>query len=120
MNRNIIPKKIYFRTWLALIALLWLTWGIAQINLGRFNAVAALTIAVIKLLLVVLFFMQVRYKPSVTWIFAAAGFIWLAIMIDLTMSDYLTRGRVPGMYGNSWEHGEWPTSSNAPAAQTPR
>jgi hypothetical protein len=29
-----------------------------------------------------------------TWIFVAAGFIWLVIMIDLTHGDYLTRHMV--------------------------
>jgi cytochrome c oxidase subunit 4 len=71
--------------------LLLLTWGIAQFNLGPFNIVAALTIAVTKMLLVILFFMHVRYSPRRTWIFVAAGFIWLLIMIDLTLGDYLTR-----------------------------
>ena len=74
--------------------LLLLTWGIAQINLGPLNIVAALTIAVTKMLLVILFFMHVRYSTRLTWLFVAAGFIWLLIMIDLTLSDYLTRALV--------------------------
>jgi len=92
MNSPIVPKKIYVAIWAALLALLILTWGIAQINLGSFNAVAALTIAVTKMLLVILFFMHVRHNTPLTWLFVAAGFIWLLIMIDLTLSDYLTRG----------------------------
>jgi hypothetical protein len=35
--------------------------------------------------------MHVRYRERRTWIFVAAGFIWLLIMIDLTLGDYLTR-----------------------------
>jgi cytochrome c oxidase subunit 4 len=38
--------------------------------------------------------MHVRHSRRLTWIFVAAGFIWLLIMIDLTLSDYFTRGRV--------------------------
>ena len=71
--------------------MLLLTWGAAQINLGRFNAAVALTIALLKMLLVLLYFMHVRYSSRMTWLFAAAGFIWFLIMIDLTLSDYLTR-----------------------------
>ncbi len=37
---------------------------------------------------------HVRYSSRLTWLFVAAGFIWLLIMIDLTLSDYLTRGVV--------------------------
>src|ERR1041384_8352460 len=94
MSAIIVQPKIYFRIWIALLILLALTWGLAQLDLGRFNAIAALTIAIIKMLLVILFFMHIRYSTRLTWIFVAAGFIWLLIMIDLTLSDYLTRGAV--------------------------
>lgn len=91
MNSHIVPRKIYVLIWAALMLLLLLTWGIAQFNLGPFNVVAALTIAVTKMVLVILFFMHVRYSPRRTWVFVAAGFVWLLIMIDLTLGDYLTR-----------------------------
>ena len=91
MNSHIVPRKIYVIIWASLMLLLLLTWGVAQFNLGPFNVVAALTIAVTKMLLVILFFMHVRYSERRTWVFVAAGFIWLLIMIDLTLGDYLTR-----------------------------
>ena len=59
-----------------------------------FNNVAALGISTVKMLLVVLFFMHVRYEPKLTWIFAIAGLVWFLIMVDLTLSDYSTRGDV--------------------------
>ena len=92
MHTPILSPKLYIRVWVALLALLLLTWGLAELNLGGyFNVVAALTIAMIKMILVVLFFMHVRYSSRVTWLFVVAGFIWLLIMVDLTLSDYLTR-----------------------------
>ena len=96
MSSKPIPKKIFVRVWVALLALLALTWGLAQLNLGRLNAVVALTIAIVKMLLVLLYFMHVRYSSRLTWIFVAAGFIWFLIMVDLTLGDYRTRGQVPG------------------------
>ena len=95
MNSPIVPTKTYVFIWAALMLLLLITFSVAQFDLGPFNVVAALTIAVTKMLLVILFFMHVRYSTRLTWIFVAAGFIWLLIMIDLTMSDYLTRGVKP-------------------------
>ncbi len=50
-----------------------------------------MSIAVVKMLLVVLIFMRVRYSVRLVWIFAAAGLFWLFIMVSLTMSDYFTR-----------------------------
>jgi cytochrome c oxidase subunit 4 len=111
MSSKPIPKLIYLRVWAGLLALLALTWALAQLDLGKLNAIAALSIAVVKMLLVLLYFMHVRYSTRLTWIFVAAGFIWLLIMVDLTLSDYLTRGQLPGNEGRSWEHGTWPTAA---------
>jgi cytochrome c oxidase subunit 4 len=91
MNSHADPVRIYVTIWASLLLLLLVTWGIAQVNLGPLNIVAALTIAVTKMLLVILFFMDVRHSKPLTWIFVAAGFIWLLIMFDLTLSDYITR-----------------------------
>jgi cytochrome c oxidase subunit IV len=88
----IVPKKTYILVWAALLVLLFATWGFAMFDLRPFNAAVAMTIALVKMLLIILFFMHVRYSSRLTWLFAAAGFVWLAIMILLTLNDYLTRG----------------------------
>jgi cytochrome c oxidase subunit 4 len=74
-----------------LITLTVATWLIAFVNLGIFNPVVALTIAVIKAVLVILFFMHVRYSSKLTMVTVGAGFFWLLIMITLSLSDYLSR-----------------------------
>jgi cytochrome c oxidase subunit 4 len=89
---RILPKKTYIATWLALVALLAATFLVSRFNLKPFNTAIALAIAFTKMAIIILFFMHVRYSRRVIWIFVAAGFIWLFIMIELTMSDYLTRG----------------------------
>jgi cytochrome c oxidase subunit 4 len=52
----------------------------------------ALTIAVLKATLVVLFFMHVKYSTRLTWLVIAGSVFWLGILLALTFSDYLTRG----------------------------
>jgi cytochrome c oxidase subunit 4 len=94
MNARQPTMKLFFAIWIALMALLFLTWGVAQFDLGPWNIIAAMTIAVAKMLLVVLIFMHVRYSTRLTWVFVAAGFFWLFLMVTLTMGDYLTR---PGL-----------------------
>ncbi|MGH9494032.1 MAG: cytochrome C oxidase subunit IV family protein [Candidatus Sulfotelmatobacter sp.] len=89
---HVVPISTYVGVFLALIALTALTTGVAYIDLGQWNTVAALLIAVVKMLLVVLFFMHVKYAAGLTRIAILAGFFWLAIMITLTLSDELTRG----------------------------
>jgi len=87
----IIPKPTYYKVGAALFVLMFLTIAMAYIDLGRFNIMIALTIAIVKAVLVVMYFMHVKYNTKLVWIFAGAGFIWLLIMFAITMSDYLTR-----------------------------
>ena len=84
--------KAYILVFLALMVGTALTVAAAFVDLGVLNDPVALTIAVIKATLVVLFFMHVRYSQTMTKLTVVASFFWLAILIALTLSDYLTRG----------------------------
>ena len=92
MNTHIIPKRTYFVVFTALLTLLLVTVAAAFVHLGPFNLVLAITIAVSKALLIVLYFMHVRGAARLLWVFVGAGFVWLTILISLVMADYLTRG----------------------------
>ena len=81
---------------LALIVGTILTVVVARFDLGELNNIVMLTIACGKALLVILFFMHVWWNARLTWVFAASGFFWLLILFGMTMSDYMSRGWVPG------------------------
>lgn len=85
-------RKTYLAVFVALLVLTYLTYSISQVDLGAFNITAALSIAVIKALLVALYFMHLRFSPWLEWVVFGGGLYWLGILIALTMSDYLTRG----------------------------
>ena len=51
-----------------------------------------MSIACTKGLLVVLYFMHVKYSSKLTWVFAGSGVLWLLILFALTLSDYVSRG----------------------------
>ncbi len=104
MSGHIVPGKIYALVFAALIVLTSVTTGVAFLDLGPLNTVLALTIAVCKMLLVVLFFMHVRYSTQLTKIVVVAGFFWLMILIALTLSDFRTRNLTPDPSG--WESSE--------------
>ena len=95
MAQDIVPRQVYYKIFASLLALTLLTVGVAFINLGPLNSIIALTIAVGKATLVLLFFMHVRYGSQVIWLAVAAGVFWLGILLVLTMSDYLSRGWLP-------------------------
>ncbi len=96
MNAHGPTKKLLFAVWLALLVLLFVTWLVAEFDFGRWNILVAMTVAVVKALLVVIIFMHVCYSAKLTWIFVATGFFWLFLMVVLTMGDYLTRGGLGG------------------------
>jgi cytochrome c oxidase subunit IV len=84
-----------------LVALLILTIAtafVATIDLGPLNIIVALGIAVAKMLLVVLFFMHVRFSTRLTRLVLIGGLLWLAILLLMAFADFNTRGLlgVPG------------------------
>ncbi len=91
MTDHILPKRVYYTIFGILMLGTYLTVQIAFFDLGRLNTVVALTIAVVKATLVVLFFMHVKYSTRLTWAVVLGSIFWLGIMFVLTMSDYLTR-----------------------------
>ena len=91
MAQHIISKKANALIFIVLIGLTALTVAVASIDLGRFNTSVAISIAVAKALLVILYFMHVRYSSRLVWLFVSAGFFWLLLLIGLTLSDFVSR-----------------------------
>ncbi|MDZ7265740.1 MAG: cytochrome C oxidase subunit IV family protein [candidate division KSB1 bacterium] len=91
MGPHLVPKRVYYAVFAALMVLTAVTVIVAFIDLGPFNNLIAMSIAVAKATLVVLYFMHVRYSSKLTWVFAGAGFIWLIILFVFMLNDYLTR-----------------------------
>jgi cytochrome c oxidase subunit 4 len=91
MENKISSPRTYIIVYLALLLFLATTIAAAYINLGIWNLVIAITIAIAKATLVILFFMHVRQSGNLTRIFVLMGLVWLAILVSLTLTDYLTR-----------------------------
>jgi len=91
----ILPTSSYMKVCAALFALLALTWGLGYVDLGSWNLRIALSISIAKAVLIMLFFMHVRYSGRLVQLVACAGFFWLLILLGLAMSDYQSRGWVP-------------------------
>ncbi len=87
--------KRYLTVWLCLMLLLGLTFGSAYLRLGAWNSVLNLVIAVIKALLVVLFFMHLRSAKGLVRICAITALFTLGLLFLLSSSDYVTRKIYP-------------------------
>ena len=91
MSGHAISKKAYTGIFLLLLMFTGITVWVAGVDLGFLNTAVALGIAVTKAVLVILYFMHVRYSSRLTWVFAGAGFYFFLIFILLIFSDYATR-----------------------------
>ncbi len=105
-EHHVMDVAVYWKVFLALMFFLILTVAAAifdlqviiqkatGLNIRGLNIMIMLTIAVIKATLVVMYFMHVKDGTRLTWIWAAAGFVWLLLMFAMIMSDYIARGEV--------------------------
>ena len=101
-HHHVAPASLYWKTFIILMVFLFATVGAAVfdvqehlIHIRGLNIFIALAIAIVKAGFVVWNFMGVRYSTKLTWIWAAAGFVWLLILFGVTMSDYLARWNSP-------------------------
>jgi len=131
MSAHVVPVRTYVTIFLLLMVLTATTVWVATVDLGPLgglvpsplrellphflavmdlNTLAALTIACIKMLLVVLFFMHVRQATSLTKVVILAGFFWLLLLMSFTLTDEGTRNLPPPPSG-------WGASTTAPVVQ---
>jgi cytochrome c oxidase subunit 4 len=103
MTAHILPIRLYVGIFAALLVLTALTVGVAFLDLGGFlnimNMLVALGVAAAKSILVILFFMHLKYSSRLTWLVAGSVLLWLFIALVFTLADYLSRQWLPGVGG---------------------
>ena len=92
MAGHVSPKSTYYLIFGALMIGTVITVAAAFIDLGIFNFPVAISIAITKATLVVLFFMHVKYSSRLTKLFVGMALFFLLTLFGLTMTDYLSRG----------------------------
>jgi cytochrome c oxidase subunit 4 len=95
MQEHVGSIKTYALVFLSLLILTAATTLVATIDLGPFNVVMALFIAVVKMLLVALFFMHLRHSTILTKVVVGGGMLWLGILLVFSLADFVTRGWLP-------------------------
>jgi cytochrome c oxidase subunit 4 len=84
--------RAYVVVWLGLLAFTALTVGTASLNLGRWAMVVVLGIAAAKSMLVLLYFMHLRFeKRLLVKLLVPIAIATLTIFIGLTFMEVLTR-----------------------------
>ena len=96
VHHHIVPAGTLLAVFAVLAVLMVATVAVAYFHLGALALPIALAIAITKATLIILFFMEVKYGSPLVWVFAGSSFLFLAIMLVLTLNDYATRAWMPG------------------------
>jgi cytochrome c oxidase subunit 4 len=90
-EHHIVSPKTYLAILTALLAGTALTIAASYVDMGPLNPIIALAIACTKAVLVILFFMHVKYSTKLTKLTVGAGVFTFLILVGMTLADYFTR-----------------------------
>jgi cytochrome c oxidase subunit 4 len=90
-DHHIVTPVTYAIVFVSLLVGTAITVAAAYIDLGIFNPVVALAIACTKAVIVILFFMHVKYQSNLVKLTVGAGFFTFLVLITMTLSDYVSR-----------------------------
>jgi cytochrome c oxidase subunit 4 len=88
---HLVPASLYVKIWIALILLTAVTVGVSFLEMKKFTVFTAMLIASVKALLVLLYFMHIRYEKIIYPVMIGFVFVTYSIFIILTFSDYSLR-----------------------------
>jgi cytochrome c oxidase subunit 4 len=90
-EHHIVGPKTYAIIFGALLVGTAITIGASYLEMGPWNPVVAILIAVIKATLVVLFFMHIKYSSKLMKLTVGAGLFTFLILVGMSLADYFTR-----------------------------
>lgn len=102
-THHVISLSVYYRVFAILMVLFVLTVAAALVDFAHLigpqwawlNIVIAMTIAIIKAVVIILYFMHVKYSSRLTQVFAVAAFVWLGILFLFGLTDWFSRPMLP-------------------------
>lgn len=90
-QHHVVSPMIYLAVFISLLVFTGLTVGASFIEMGIFNPIVALGIACIKAVIVVLFFMHVKYSSKLTKLTVFCGLFTFLALVGMTLADYSSR-----------------------------
>lgn len=90
-EQHSLPLTTSIVIFVTLLILLLLTVGAAYLDLGYLALPVAFTIATVKALLILMYFMHVKFSSKLIWLFATGATFWIVILLVWTSNDYATR-----------------------------
>jgi cytochrome c oxidase subunit IV len=90
-DHHIVTPVTYMIVFITLLIFTGVTVGAAYVDLGILNPVVALAIACFKAVVVILFFMHVKYQSKLVKLTVASGFFTFIVLVTMTLTDYMSR-----------------------------
>ncbi len=90
-EHHIVSPFQYTLVYITLLVGTAITVGAAYLDLKVFNPIVALAIACTKAVIVILFFMHVKYQSRLVKMTVGLGFLTFLILIMMTLLDYMSR-----------------------------
>lgn len=98
MKHHVMTVRFNFEIFLILLALLFATIGANFLPLGVLHFPVAMFFATVKAVLIILFFMHLKFSHRLNKIVVVSSFLFLGILLVLAMNDYVSRGWIRGTY----------------------
>jgi cytochrome c oxidase subunit 4 len=86
-----VPYKVYFLVWAALLVLTVVTVSVSYVDMKNVKVLTAMLIATAKSMLVLLYFMHIRFEKPLYSVMILAAMLTYGIFVALTFVDYLNR-----------------------------
>jgi cytochrome c oxidase subunit 4 len=90
-EHHIVTPLQYSMVFGTLLVFTGITVGAAFVELGLLNPIVALAVACTKAVIVILFFMHVKYQSKLVKMTVGAGFFTFLVLITMTLTDYMSR-----------------------------
>ena len=95
MRLEVAPKRagplIFVLAWAFMLLLSGISLLVAFLALGVLAPIIQFGIAALQTAILFILFMRLKGPPSLKWIFAVSGFLWLSFLYGLSMTDYTNR-----------------------------
>jgi cytochrome c oxidase subunit IV len=102
---DIHPKRArplpFVVAWAVMLVLAGVSLLTAFLGLGAWTSIVQFGIAAIQTSALFILFMRLKGPPSLKWVFAITGFLWLSFLYGLSMTDYADRRGWPQLYTTS-------------------
>jgi len=88
---HLVAYGMYVKVWLVLVMFTGITVAVSALDMYKYTVFTAMLIASVKVTLVVLYFMHIRFESRLYPIMIFTALVTYGIFIGLTFSDYLYR-----------------------------